>query len=153
MFDSSLELSFDDIDNPSLIDFYGRWLNLGGNASLSSKSVNLEAFGQHVRHTYQIDYSRETDRFRVRFSGSQNCIATGMDSTGKFVDEIPGMDASLHRFRGLVASGKPNLRSNINLAWAPGKPLSYNVISCPLFDESGCVSSIIFMQEFFKKRK
>lgn len=153
MLDTSRELSFDDIDSPLLIDFYGRWVNLGGRASSSSRRVNLEAFGQHVRHTYQIDYSRETDRFWVRFSGSKNCEATGIDATGRFVDEIPGMDASQGRFRQLVANGKPDLKLDVDLSWAPGKPLSCNVVSCPLFDENGHVSSILFMQEFFEKRR
>lgn len=153
MSDFSRELSFVDIDSSALRDFYGTWLNLGGDAPSSSRRLNLEAFGQHVRHTYQIDYSLEKDRFWVRFSGSQNCSTTGIDSTGKFVDEVSGMDASLKRFRRLVATGKPNLRSNIQLVWAPDRSLSYDVISCPLFDEGGRVSSVLFMQEFYENRR
>lgn len=153
MSDFSRDLSFVDIDNPALRGFYGTWLNLGGDGSSSNKRVNLEDFGQHVRHAYQIDYNLERDRFRVKFSGSQNCTTTGIDSTGKFVDEISGMDASLKRFRRLVADGKPTLLSGIDLAWAPKKALSYDVISCPLFDESGRVSSVLFMQEFYEKRE
>lgn len=141
-------LSCSDIENPALRDFFGAWLDVCGDTRARWQDTHLEMFGQHVRHIDKSRYSRAADRFQLKFLGTHTLKIGGTDTTGRFLDELPNFQASLKRFRRLVETGRPYLASGVEFRKEPMKARLYDVLVCPLFDDTGRVSGVMSRTDF-----
>lgn len=141
-------LSYSDIENPALRDFFGTWLDLCGETRTRWQDAHLEIFGQHVRHMDQHRFSRVEDRFQTTFVGTYTSEISGVDITGRFLDELPYFQASLKRFRRLFETKRPYLACGVETRSEPMRARLYDVLVCPLFDDTGRVSGVISRTDF-----
>ena len=139
----------DDIDSPALRDFYKLWHTLcAEHGSPGRGDFSLTLFAEHLPYMAINDYDRDTGRFFVRLFGSGYVDGTGADLTNKFIDEIPNTEALLARYAWLVENKRPYLSRGNRLDWASKDYRNYNVLACPLFDDLGDVTTLMFRIEF-----
>lgn len=139
----------DVVESATLRDFFGMWLDPKTSTGMPrAKDFSLTDFAPHLPFMIQNDFDAATGRFSVRFVGSSYAKGVGADYTNRFVDEIPDTEDLLVRSRWLVENKKPYLVLNTRIIWSP-KDFKYaDSIACPLFDEKGSVSGLLFRIEF-----
>ena len=102
-----------------------------------------------VRHVGVMDVERDPFRFFIRLSGPAVAEATGIDFTGKYVDELSGVGEALGRFKWCADNAKPYYFSG-DVTWAPVDIKHYSVLALPFGDEGELVSSIVLLFQFVR---
>ncbi len=139
----------DEIKSPVLRDFFRIWQSLcEEHGSPGREDFSLTLFAEHLPYMAINDYDRDTGRFFVRLYGSGYVDGTGADLTNKFIDEIPNTEGLLARYARLVENKRPYLARGNRLDWSSKNYRNYNVIACPLFDDQGDVTTLMFRIEF-----
>ena len=100
-----------------------------------------------VRHVGIMDVEHDPFRFYIRLSGPAVAEATGVNFTGKYVDELSGVGAALGRFKWCADNAKPYYFSG-DVTWAPVDIKNYSVLALPFGDEADRVSKIALMFQF-----
>lgn len=138
-----------DIQNPELRDFFELWLGLQQEHDLPRlRDFSMTLFAEHVPLMALNDYDPETGRFFVRLYGSGYVDGTGQDLTRRFVDDIENTEALLERYSWMVKEKQPYLSLDNSLFGSPKAFSSYDVLACPLFDDEGNVTTLMFRIEF-----
>lgn len=138
-----------DIESPALRDFFSIWQTLcEEHGSPARADFSLTLFAEHLPHMAINEYDRDTGRFFVRLFGSGYVNGIGADLTNKFVDEIPNTEGLLARYAWLVENKRPYLSRDNRLDWSSKNYRNYNVLACPLFDDLGDVTTLMFRIEF-----
>ena len=88
-----------------------------------------------------------TARFRVRLHGTEIVEATGLEITGRHLDEIDGMDRQIERCRWMVAQARPYLVADA-LTWSPRMHSAYTALNLPFGDPDGTVQRIVAVFAF-----
>lgn len=139
----------EDIASSTLCDFFDRWRTLICEKGLpNSQSIQLTDFGYHLPFMVQHKYEAASQKLQVKYYGSGYVEGVGTDHTGRFVDEIPGAEGLLARCMWLVENKQPYLSLNNEVVWSSKKFKHYNVIGCPVFDDTKSVSGLLFRIEF-----
>lgn len=139
----------EDITSSVMSDFFDKWHGLHCEGGLpGDQSIQLTDFGYHLPFMVQHKYETDSQRFLVKFYGSGYVDGGGTDHTGRFVDEIPRAESLLARCMWVVENKQPYLSLNNEVVWSSKKFKYYNVLGCPLFDDSKRVSGLLFRIEF-----
>lgn len=140
-----------DIQSPVLRDFFCVWTDLHSDESLpKSKNFPLTVFEHHLPFVILIDYDAATARFLIKYFGSGYADGIGQDFTNQVMNDVPDADRLVTRSIWLVGSKQPYLVQNIKIIWSPKNYRTCSAIACPLFDDAGNVSSIVYRVEFGK---
>jgi hypothetical protein len=138
-----------DIDNPVLLEFFKHWQSLDPIRKQPRKrDLNLAELYQHVPYIFVNDFDPLKNRFFTRFVGSGYVNEVGVDFTGKFADEVENTEKLRSRMMIIVESKRPYLVNNMRILWNSKDFKSYHSIGCPLFDDNGEVSALIFRLVF-----
>ncbi len=86
-------------------------------------------------------------RFRVRLHGTEIVEATGIEITGRYLDEIEGMARQIERCRWMVRHGRPYLVADA-LTWSPRLHSAYTALNLPFGDSDGAVRRIVAVFAF-----
>lgn len=98
-------------------------------------------------HLVVVEVIRPGPRFRSRLVGSYIVDAVGRDNTGRFIDEVPGMEAAERRLRWCVENRRPYFASG-PLSWSPADYQRYNALGLPFVDATGEVARILVAFDF-----
>lgn len=148
------EPQLDDIQSPALRDFFGIWLELHDNGGPpKSKNFPLTVFEQHLPYVIQIDCDQANDHYLIKYFGSGYAEGIGQDFTNKFMNDVPETKPLLARSRWLVANKQSYLVQNVKIVWSPKNYRRCSAIACPLVDDAGHVSGIVYRVEFDRSAK
>ncbi len=86
-------------------------------------------------------------RFRVRLHGTEIVEATGIEITGRYLDEIDGMARQIERCRWMVRHARPYLVADA-LTWSPRLHSAYTALNLPFGDPDGKVRRIVAVFAF-----
>ena len=75
-------------------------------------------------------------RFKSRLAGTKVVALSGLEITGRYIDEISGTEDMLRQFRRLVQSGKP-YHCTVPLTWSALNYKWCETVVCPLADDTG----------------
>ncbi len=94
----------------------------------------------------------EHDPFRIKDTvlGSQIVFKSGVDTTGKYLDEVDGSERLLTRLRWLVENRKPYLIKNEKLLWGVKDFTRYSSVALPLSNEGEEVNHILHYMDFVR---
>lgn len=94
-----------------------------------------------------LEVEREPLRFRSRLVGTAVAEAIGLDHTGRYVAEQPGMEGQHARFTWCVETRHPYLAA-ASLSWSPRAYKSYRTLALPFADAEGRVARIVHVFVF-----
>lgn len=142
-------MSFDPRDLPTgpFTDAYNHWLDLriGGELPMA-EAFDLLSLPDLVSKITLFDVV--DDRIFVRFVGADIVDETGQDTTGFYLDELPGMADVQNRSRNLVETGQPYFLTNLPVTWTSMQYSTYATLALPCSDESGAIIRIVFVMIF-----
>ena len=97
-----------DICSPMVRDFYRYWLGLTAKRPMPDQTdVDPTQIPRHVLPFINLTDVRPDGRFKSRLAGTKVVALSGLDITGRYIDEIPGTEDMLRQFQRLVRSRKP----------------------------------------------
>lgn len=141
--------TIDDIPFEPLRDVYRIWLGVSAEHGLPQrKHFSPQLLKDHLPYLVFIDYERDTDRFRVRLIGTRYSEAIGFEGTGMYIDELPNAAEMEGRYRWMLAHKQPYYAYLEKMVWANREYKHYAVIGCPLYDDDGRISMILFRVTF-----
>lgn len=94
-------------------------------------------------HLTLFEVESEPLRFRVRLVGTSVVEATGMEMTGRYLDELKDIAQTLDRCRRLVETGMPYFHADVPLTWSPHNYKTYTVLRLPLAADGKTVDKIL----------
>lgn len=95
-----------------------------------------------------IDVERNPTRFRVRVMGTAIVDAMGMDSTGRYVDEIAHAEEPLQRHLRMAETPAPYFKTGVPIPWSPREYKTYAVLGLPLAADGHTVDMILMSLTF-----
>jgi hypothetical protein len=138
-----------DFPSSALRDFFDIWRGLGEeHGLLQKKQFSLTVFAEHLPLMAINDFDPETGLFYVKYFGSEYAHGVGKDFTNSFASDAPNSERMVARFLWLTENKLPYLSLGNRLIWSPKNYKTYNVLACPLFDDRGNVTSLMFRVEF-----
>ena len=128
---------------------YTYWLERKYNRSIPrAEFADPDRMPKEVfRHVGVMNVEHDPFRFFIRLSGPAVAEATGVDFTGKYVDELSGVGHALGRFKWCVDNAKPYYFSG-DVTWADVNFKNYSVLALPFGDEDNVVSNIVLLFQF-----
>lgn len=99
-------------------------------------------------HLTIFDVERDPLRFRVRLVGTAIVEATGLDSTGRYLDELDNIEAVIRRAEAMMQSGQPYFMSTLPLTWTPLDFRTYSVLGVPLASDGRIVDKLMYTMLF-----
>jgi len=94
-----------------------------------------------------LDVEGDPPKFRTRLMGTRFVEASGEDLTGRLVDELPGIEPQLVRFRWAVEHRRPYFVSS-PLTWSDKDFIRYDALGLPFVDHRGAVARLVFVFGF-----
>jgi len=94
------------------------------------------------------DVEYDPIRFRVRLVGTGIVNAMGMETTGAYLDQIPGFDCVIARASWLLEHRKPYFTGNQPLTWCPDRYSRYSVIGLPLATNGHNIDMLLYGMSF-----
>lgn len=91
---------------------------------------------------YLIKVDREAKRFKVRIAGEQVVKLTGLNASGRYIDEIPGAERSQARMALCLEHDLPYMSTD-PLTWGKFDYKSFSVCVLPLHDDAGNVAYML----------
>lgn len=126
------DFSVDDIGSPMVRDFYRYWLDLAAGRPMPHQGeVDPTQIPKHVLPFINLTDVGADGRFRARLAGTKVVALSGMEITGRFIDEIPGTEDMLRQFQRLLRSVKP-YHCIVPLTWSALNYKWYETVVCPL---------------------
>lgn len=87
-------------------------------------------------------------RIRIRFVGTGIVQEIGEDTTGKYLDEMPNMDAVQDRAFNCTRSRQPYFHENLPVTWTSKDFITYSTLGLPLVGQDGEIVQIAFLMIF-----
>ena len=147
----SMRIAFgaDDLGHPQMRAMHAYWQVRRGDARAPHmRTIDPLALPRSaLAYLSVIEVEAGTGRFRNRLFGTAAAKATGEDQTGCFIDEMPGTEEQLERFRWCVQNCRPYLARD-RLSWSPKRYNYYDVLALPFLDDDGRVARLIFVFHF-----
>lgn len=94
-----------------------------------------------------VEVESEPLRFRSRLNGTKVVEAFGIDQTGRYYNDMPGMTEQLTRFEWCVRNQRPYLGEG-TITFAPHDFHRYRTLGLPFGDEERGVQRILFVFDF-----
>lgn len=136
---------------PVCADVWRYWLlranETGGVPKLAD--IDLMELWQHAGHISISDVERAPNlgetRFRWRYAGTKLYELTGLELTGRYMDEVfTGSDEVLDVHATIVSKGNSHFwRRSIQNMVTDSEPLSYERLSMPLKNEYGDIGHVL----------
>ncbi len=98
-------------------------------------------------HIALLDVEASPLRFRTRLTGTHVVDALGIDHTGLYLDQIPGMTGQIERITWCARQQRPYL-SEATVSFAPNNYKRYHVLTLPFGDPAQGVERIMFVFHF-----
>ncbi|SMF72615.1 PAS domain-containing protein [Tistlia consotensis] len=98
-------------------------------------------------HLGLVEVEAEPLRFLTRLQGTSVVEALGIDHTGRYYDEIPGMDAQIARLEWCARERRPYMTEG-TASFAPKDFQHYRLLGLPFGDAAGGVRRILFVSAF-----
>jgi hypothetical protein len=99
------------VDDPRLRRLFAYWLETRGDRSFPAKAkIDPVEFPYILGYVTLVDVEQEPRRYRFRLDGSILVELSGMDYTGRYLDELPGAEYVAfikETYDRVVDSGKP----------------------------------------------
>lgn len=134
---------------PYLRAVYDYWDAARGTAAMPPPGAidPLRLPREALPHLGLIEVEREPLRFLTRLQGTSVVEALGINHTGRYYDEIPGMDAQVARLAWCARERRPYLTEG-TASFAPKDFQHYRLLALPFGDESHGVRRILFVSAF-----
>lgn len=87
-------------------------------------------------------------RYRVRLFGTGLGLHSGLDLSGKYLDQVAGADGVVQRCDWLVEHRRPSFRHDVVLTWSERPWRSYDVLGLPLAADDEAVDMLMFLLSF-----
>lgn len=87
-------------------------------------------------------------RYRVRLFGTGLALRSGLDLTGRYLDDIAGSAAVVERCDLLVGHRRPSFRRDIALSWSERFWHRYDLLGLPLAADGETVDMLMFLLSF-----
>jgi len=94
------------------------------------------------------DVEIDPTRFRVRLAGTGIVDATGVDTTGKYLDELPGTENLLARATWALKNRKAYFMKDLPLTWTRKEYKYYSVVGLPLATNGHDIDMLIYGMSF-----
>ena len=88
-------------------------------------------------------------RMQVRLIGTHVVEATGMEATGKYMDELPNTESVIDRAKWIIVNCEPMACIGLPLLWSPFDYKHYDVLSMPLIDDNSDVAMILYLSRYY----
>lgn len=125
-------------------DIYALWLDRFSPGRLPARrDFEPAAMPNLLPHLNLLDVEREPFRLRVRLIGTAIVSASGIDITGRYLDEFQSTDGTISRCRNLVEQRQPHFFAGLPLAWSPRNYKTYSVVGMPLASDGVTVDMIL----------
>ena len=98
-------------------------------------------------HIALLDVEASPLRFRTRLTGTGVVEALGIDHSGLYLDQIPGMTEQIKRISWCARERRPYL-SEASVSFAPNDYKRYTVLTLPFGDAARGVERIMFVFDF-----
>jgi hypothetical protein len=134
----------EDIPPEELKELLRLWQKIKGEKFMPSrKDFNPAVATRLLPHISLVDVENSPRRYRFRLVGSATVKAMGRDVTGKYMDEIPGMENMRERYDWLVENKVPYLYKG-QLVWSAKNFLDYFALGLPFSEDGHDVSLIMY---------
>lgn len=94
------------------------------------------------------DIERDPLRFRVRLVGTAIVEAMGVDTTGRYLDELDNVEPVIQRAEAMTLSGQPYFLRDQPLTWTHLDFRTYSVLGLPLASDGQTVDKLIYTMVF-----
>ncbi|MFC7049417.1 PAS domain-containing protein [Emcibacter nanhaiensis] len=142
MFKHPLEAS--DIPQEELKELFLHWQKIKGDKLMPArKDFNPADVPTLLPNILLADVEQAPRRYRFRLIGTAVTRAMSRDSTGKYLDEVPGTTAMEERWNWLVENRKPYLYEG-DLVWSEKSFLGYYALGLPFSEDGTNVSLLMY---------
>jgi hypothetical protein len=86
---------------------------------------------------------------QIRLIGTHVVEATGMEVTGKYMDELPNTQSVIERSKWIIMNCEPMACIGLPLSWSPFDYKHYDVLSMPLIDDNSKVAMILYLSRYY----
>ncbi len=130
-------------------DLYSLWLGKCAPGQLPGRAdFDPREMPRLLPFVTLIDVERDPLRFRIRLVGTAVVAATGLDMTGRYLEEMNQIEPALERCRHLVETAYPYFHTDLPLVWSSHNFKSYSVLSLPLAADGLAVDKILMSLQF-----
>lgn len=124
---------------PLLAAFYAHWRDLAGGLAMPRVAdfdpFDLPRAALPYVVLVEVVGLADAPRFKVRLMGTQAVEQSGLDSTGRFVDEVAGAEGVQRRFSEVLRRRQPYY-ADMRLTWSSRNYKRYRTVVCPLADDA-----------------
>ena len=149
-----VDFSADDLSHSRQRHLYAYWQQVRGRsavapvAAIDPMAMPRDALSYlSVLEVVEADAEGRSQRFRVRLHGTEIVEATGIEITGRHLDEIDGMARQIERCRWMVRHARPYLVADA-LTWSPRLHSAYTALNLPFGNAAGMVQRIVAVFAF-----
>ncbi|MBL4801949.1 MAG: PAS domain-containing protein [Emcibacter sp.] len=134
-----------DLPNDVLRKIYQYWLGMKRDRIMPSRAdLKPEEILSLLPYISLVDVEPETKRYKMRLIGSETVKAMSADMTGKYLDEVPLIEALLKQnYDWLVEEKQPYLNFD-KLRWSSKSYLEYYALGMPLSENGTDVNMLMF---------
>jgi hypothetical protein len=99
-------------------------------------------------HLVLFDVQRDPLRFRIRLVGTAVVEAMGVDTTGRYLDELGRINDVHRRTETIATTGKPYFKQNLPLTWTHLDFKKYSVLGVPLANDGQTIDKLLYTMLF-----
>ncbi|GEQ97354.1 hypothetical protein JCM17844_09910 [Iodidimonas gelatinilytica] len=142
-------LSSDDVPLEAARALYILWDDKRGQRLMPARRdfdpANMRAL---LEDMVLFDVDGAESRLRVRLYGTRIVQMSGLDLTGKYLDQIPGSENVGRRCQWVIAHKAPTFIRKVQLEWSQRSYRRYDVLALPLSANDKDVNMILFHLTF-----
>ena len=99
-------------------------------------------------HLVMFDVEYDPLRFRIRLVGTAVVEAMGVDTTGRYLDELDRINDVHRRAETIATTRKPYFRQDLPLTWTHLDFKKYSVLGVPLAEDGQTVDKLLYTMRF-----
>lgn len=128
-------------------EFYEYWLSLkGGDQVPAIEAFDLLDIPHLVPNITILEIDEQ--RIKARFSGTAVNKATGQDSTGLCLDDLPRVSDIQERALNCAKTEEPFFVPDHPVTWTSREFISYSTLVVPLANVEGKVAQLVYLMTF-----
>lgn len=125
-------------------ELYALWLGKMTHGRLPARAdFDPTEMPRLLPHVTLFQVERDPLRYFVRLVGTAVVDATGMDNTGRYLDELDCIEHTLERCDRLVETRAPYFHADLPMPWCPNDFRTYSVLGLPLASDGETVDIIL----------
>lgn len=143
-----VDFTNDDLPNPKLRGLHAIWLSKCAPGRLPGRDDFDPTELPPQLLPWITIFDVEGARFQIRIVGTGIVEALGMDTTGRYLDEIPNTEVLHARARWVVDNAKPFYVTDLTMAWDEDRWGRYSVLCTPLASNGTDVDKLLYLMSF-----